>query len=176
MKQLLEDEVVDHELKLIIKLLKDKFEGKFNYTYKDEKIGNMDSFVINLNDEIIIATKFSNTIQVEFKSKRFNFVQIVYREITKENLERKIENLYKLIEQYFNWNIVIENYNLSDLYDYLIENVYDTEVYTHNLIRAQDVKDLNSESLLLCRNIIIGEIGSHKQISLTINYNKDWSL
>lgn len=93
-------------------------------------------------------------------------------EITKENLERKIENLYKLIEQYFNWNIVIENYNLSYLYDHLIENVYDTEVYTHNLIRAQDVKDLNSESLLLCRNIIIGEIGSHKQISLTINYNK----
>lgn len=102
----------------------------------------MDSFTINLNDEIIITTGFSNTIQVEFKNKEFIFVQIIYREITKENLERKIENLYRLIEQYFNWNIIIENHNLPDLYDYLIENVYGTEVHTHNLIRAQDVKIL----------------------------------
>lgn len=176
LKQLLEGEVVDHELELAIELLKDKFEGKFNYTYKDEKIGNMDSFVINLNDEIIITTGFSNTVQVEFKNKEFNFVQIIYRKVEKENLERKIENLYRLIEQYFNWNIIIENHNLSELYDYLVENVYGTEVYTHSLIRAQDVKDLNSESLLLFRNIIIGEIGSHKQISLTINYNKGLEL
>lgn len=108
------------EIKTVIDYLKNKFEA-FNYEYEEASKGNLMTFSITINNQIVIEPEFSNTIEVKFKSKNFKSIHIIYRDKDKRKLESQLDKLLLFIDDYFNWNISFNNNNisLSKLYDYL---------------------------------------------------------
>lgn len=164
--KLISGESEDEELNFVVNLLKQKLKDKKGYSYTEEQKGNLYDFLINLNDEIKIQTGMSNTIQVSFKNKKFQTMQIIYRNVSKEKLTKEVEQLSSFITNYFDWNITVDDHNISKLYDFLQSKKMIQDVITSSIIK--------NESLYLAQlfqDIIIGDWDTYKQVNLSIKYN-----
>lgn len=113
----------DPEIKTVIDYLKNKLET-LNYEYEEANKGNLMTFLITINNQIVIEPGFSNTIEVRFKDKNFKSVHIIYKNTNKGKLESQLDKLCSLIDDYFNWNINFNDMSVSKLYDYLRHKGY----------------------------------------------------
>ena len=171
LSKLLSGEVTDPEMHFVVNYLKEVFEDKFGYSYTEESKGNESTFRIEFNSEIIICRGASNTIQVTFKSKGFRSTQFIFRNTNNEDLENEINRVYKLIESYFNWNVVVDGkHNLSELHDYMKSKNYLIDVSTSSLIK----ETYKGDYTLFCNFVISPEgYSSYKQVDTVIIYKAD---
>jgi len=164
--KLISGESEDEELNFVVNLLKQKLKDKKGYSYTEEQKGNLYYFLINLNDEVKIKTGFSNTIQISFQNKRFQSMQIIYKNVSEEKLINEIEQLSSFITDYFDWNITIDNHNISELYDFIQSKKLIKDVITHSFIKNE-----SSNVVQIFQDIVIGDWNSYKQVNLSIKYN-----
>lgn len=162
----------DHEMGLLVKILKETFEGKFGYEYSERRKGNESTFSINFNNkEVSISVCFSNTIQVVFEKKMFSITQITFREVSEAKLREDIEKLLNFLESYFNWNIVLDGkHSVTELYDFLASKKCLGYVNTEMIMN-----DEIESKFMLFTSSTLGSYDSYKQVELTIGYNTDTS-
>lgn len=168
--ELISGEQKDKELSFLLSILKETFKGKFGYKYSEEEKGINSTFSIDFKDkEVSINMGFGNTIQIDFRKKSFDTIQIIFREKSQSELRENIEKLYNFLESYFNWNVLLdEEHSVSELYDFLSSNRILGSVKTNVLVN----RDFGENTLLFSNNTI-GLYDSYKQISFAILYDSE---
>lgn len=167
LSEIISGEIKDTELSFVINSLKDRFKGKKGYEYTEEQKGNIKTFSITLDKDIKMYTGMSNTIQVSFEGKRFQAIQVIYRDKPQEEIVEELEKLSNFVEEYFKWDIKVDGeHSLTEIYDYLDSKRLLQDVVTSLLLKGEDVNYVK-----LFQNIVIGGWDSYNQAEVVINYN-----
>lgn len=162
---LLEKKNEDDDLKFIKDLIMEKLK-QWSPQYSEENPGNIKTFSIVIDEDIRFRPAFSNTIQVDFKKPGLQTVQIVYKELSKETIEKNVDELCSVIGQYLVKEIVLDDNNISQLYNFLKSNNFWINIVTDSLMTTKQ------ETVKIVTDFVIGEYDSYKQIEVSIFYNK----
>lgn len=144
----------DKEIELAVNALKEKLSDKPGYYYLERSLGDVSTFLINLNNEdkkVFIGSGFQNTIQVDMETKgkhyRMDSFQIHFRnkDVDEKDVYSKIESLSDLIDDYFNDTLTVDGNNISTLINSLGRTVdrVNTDVLIDGLssLRERDLKN-----------------------------------
>lgn len=163
----LEGEEKDSELEFVLYLLKEKTK-KYKSNFVERTSENKKYFKLSLEDKkVIFSEGFQNSIQIDFQNGSYclSSLQLIYREISSVDLEKNLDKIMNIVENFINRDLIVSSFNLNPLIEFARNNEIWVE-FNSRAILKQNVG-------LKLVDFVVGDILSYNSIHMEIKVKEN---
>lgn len=163
----LEGKEKDSELEFVLHLLKEKTK-KYKSNFVERTSENKKYFKLSLEDKkVVFSEGFQNSIQIDFQNGSYclSSLQLIYREISAVDLEKNLDKIMSIVENFINRDLIVSSFNLNPLIDFARHNEIWVE-FNSRAILKQNVG-------LKLVDFVVGDILSYNSIYMEIKVKEN---